>query len=176
MREIIGEKMDNIFAALGINPKETFKGCVGYWDDFSVWEITDEDFKILDDMTDEEFEKYTENYPWWRYAEGSVLGVPDHEFTVNGEKLIAWYDADRDKDLIEDFETEDEAEKEGGLEQYIATWHTTEFPHLLEYFCTELGASTEKNVSALATDLARYNNITISELFRKYGGSYHGNY
>lgn len=170
MKEIIGEKMSNIFAVLGINPKKTFNGHIGYWDDFSVWELTDEDFKTLDDMTDEEFEKYAENYPWWRYAEGSNQGVPDYEFTVNGEKLIAWYDADRDEDLIEDFKNEDEADQEGGLEQYIATWHETTFPTLTDYLCNELGATTERNVCALAVDLAKYNKITMAELFRKYGG------
>lgn len=170
MKEIIGENMGNIFAALDINPKETFNGRIGYWDKFTVWEINDEDFETLCNMTDEEFEKYSKDWPWWRYAEGSNQGVPYYEFTVNGEKLIAWYDIDRDKDLIEDFENEDEADQEGGLEQYIATWHTMEFPTLTEYLCSELGASTERNVCALAVDLAKYNNMTVAELFRKYGG------
>lgn len=170
MREIIGEHMHNVFDALGINPKETFKGNIGYWNDFSVWEISDEDFETLCNMSDRDFKKYSIDLPWWRYAEGSNQGVPDYGFTVNGEKLIAWYNADRDEDLIEDFENEDEADKEGGLEQYIATWHETTFPTLTDYLCSELGATTERNVCALAVDLAKYNNITMAELFRKYGG------
>lgn len=170
MKEIIGENMGNIFADLGINPKETFSGHIGYWNNFTVWEINDEDFEILCNMTDEEFKKYSQYLPWWRYAEGSNQGTPGYGFTVNGEKLIAWYNADRDEDLVEDFENEDEADKEDGLDQYIATWHTTEFPTLTEYLCSELGASTERNVCALAVDLAKYNDITMAELFRKYGG------
>ena len=40
-----------------------------------------------------------------------------------------------------------------------------------EYFCDELGASTGKNVCALATDLAKYNEMSIAKLFMIYGGS-----
>ena len=170
MREIIGEHMHNIFAVLGINPKETFKGHIGYWDEFAVWEVTDEEFEALDNMTDEDFDKHSEGLAWWRFAVGSNLGVPEDVFTINGEKIIAWYDEYRDEDLAADFEDEDEYEKECGLEAYIAAWHTTTYENLLEYFCNELGASTERNVCALAVDLAKYNNITVSELFRKYGG------
>ena len=170
MKEIIGERMNNVFAALGVTVNRTFKGRVGYWNEFSVWEISDKDFDVLCNMTDEEFKKYAKDLAWWRYADGSNQDAPDHEFTINGEKIIAWYDADRDEDLIEDFEDEDEVDKEGGLEAYIATWHTTSYDKLIDYLNSELGASTERNVCALAVDLAKYNNITVSELFRKYGG------
>ena len=50
-----------------------------------------------------------------------------------------------------------------------------EYKDLLEYFCEELGASTEKNVCALAVDLAKYNGLTLSELFKIYGGDTNGN-
>lgn len=45
-----------------------------------------------------------------------------------------------------------------------------EYDYLTEYMCDEIGASMEKNVCALAVDLARINNITMGELFTKYQG------
>ena len=41
---------------------------------------------------------------------------------------------------------------------------------LTEYMCNEIGASTEKNVCALAVDLARANGLTMARLFEIYEG------
>ena len=175
MREIIGENMKNIFIIQGINPKETFSGSIGYWPNLKVWEVDDVEYESLCNMTDEQFERWSEEGAWWRCAKGSNMGVPTHEFTINGEKIVAWYDDYIDKNLTEEFWYDvangDETDADGNLERYIAEWHTTDYRDLLEYFCEELGASTERNVCALATDLAKYNNMTMAELFRKYGGS-----
>lgn len=164
MKEILGNNLEQFFNT-EINGKRTYKG-----NRYEVWEISDETFNTICDMSEDKFVELAGEDAWWRGAEGSNQGIPDYVFTVNGEKLIAWYDTYRDKDLIEDFENEDEVDKEDGLEQYIATWHTTEFSTLTDYFCSELGASTERNVCALAVDLAKYNNMTIGELFAKYEG------
>lgn len=40
----------------------------------------------------------------------------------------------------------------------------------IAYLCDEIGASTEKNVCACTVDLAQQNNMTLSELFKKYLG------
>ena len=174
MKEIIGENMGNIFIALGINPKETCSDSIGHWPNFKVWELNDAEFDSLCGVTDEQFERWSEEGAWWRYAEGSNQGIPAHEFTINGEKIIAWYDDDRDQDIIEDFWYDvangSETDADGNLEKYIECWHPTDYENLLEYFCEELGASTERNVCALAMDLAKYNHMTVAELFRKYGG------
>ena len=45
-----------------------------------------------------------------------------------------------------------------------------EFQNLTEYLCDCVGASTEKNVCACAVDLAKYNGMTMAELFAKYEG------
>jgi len=44
------------------------------------------------------------------------------------------------------------------------------YDNLLQYFEYEIGATTEKNVTALAVDLAKYNNMNLGELFIKYQG------
>lgn len=175
MREIIGENLKTFLDNMSVRAVKTYSGNIGYWPHFEVWEMSEENYEKICGLTDEEYEKLAATDSWWRGANGSNMGVPTYEFTINGEKIIAWYDADWDKDLIEDFWHDvangDETDADGNLERYIAEWHTTDYRNLLEYFCEELGASTERNVCALATDLAKYNNITMAELFRKYGGS-----
>lgn len=47
-------------------------------------------------------------------------------------------------------------------------WH--KYVNLSEYLCDCIGASTGKNVCACVTDLAKYNDMTIAELFDKYEG------
>ena len=42
------------------------------------------------------------------------------------------------------------------------------YPDILTCFCDELGASVERNICALAAELARQNNMTMAELFDKY--------
>lgn len=172
MKEIIGENMGNIFIALGINPKETFSGSIGYWPDFKVWEVSDSELTELCDMTDEQFERWSEDDAWWRYAEGSNMGIADTAFEVNGFPIIAWRNQYRIYDLLKEWDDLSQTERAeySGFNDYCDTWLTKEYKDILEYFCDEFGASTERNVCALAKDLARYNNITMAELFRKYGG------
>lgn len=45
-----------------------------------------------------------------------------------------------------------------------------EFYDLLQYLCDEMGCSSPRNVCALTKDLAKYNNMKLSELFLKYQG------
>lgn len=172
MIEIIGENMDNIFIILGINPKETFSGSIGYWPNFKVWEISDAEFKELCSITDEQFERWSEADAWWRQSDGSIMGSPCYDFIINGHPIVAWRDHHWENRYREDWEylSKDEKSEYKDVDDYCDTWMITEYKDILDYFCEELGASTERNVCALATDLAKYNNITIAELFRKYGG------
>ena len=48
--------------------------------------------------------------------------------------------------------------------------YNIECDNLLSYLCDEVGASTFKNVCALTIDLAKYNNMKLSELFEIYQG------
>jgi hypothetical protein len=176
MKEIIGENMKNIFARFGIYPKETFSGSIGFWSDFKVWELDDAEFESLCNITEAQFERWSEEGAWWRYATGSNLGVPTNYFKVNSIEIKAWCGSYRD-DLYKDYfeESEEEQELYTGPDDYVAVNMPYEYKNLFEYFCEELGASTEKNVCALAVDLAKYNGLTLSGLFKIYGGDTNGN-
>lgn len=44
------------------------------------------------------------------------------------------------------------------------------FESLTEYLCYFIGASMPKNVVACVVDLAKFNNMKVSELMKKYEG------
>lgn len=144
-----------------LNPKK--KNDVHY----EVYEISKDDMKRLDSIFD-----WPDNYGWWRWAKGSNMGTPFDIFTVNGKELIAWGGAKRE-DLILDWADESNEEKAAyhySFKEYEETQYPYVYENLSSYMCNELGASTEKNVCALAVDLARANGMTMAQLFKTYEG------
>lgn len=147
MKEIL--VMGNIsedFKRLGIEVRKTYDG-----EDYGVCEVIEEEFKILCDEPDIEG---TWKDGGWRHCEGSNQGVPSDVTLINGKGLKVW---------LKKYEDEDEDEEDE--EEYVMT-----YSNLLEYMYDEVGASQPKNVCALAKDLAKYNGIKMSELFREYQG------
>ncbi|BCC54934.1 hypothetical protein BCJMU07_4284 [Bacillus cereus] len=133
---------------LGVNATRT------YGDEttsYQVYEVSDEDFKIL---SDDASKRDTDDGHWesggWRWCEGSNQGKPNDILLVNNKDLHCWAEP-----------VEDDQEEKPYFNEYI---------HLLEYLEMEKGCSSFKNVCALAKDLAKYNNMTMAELFRKYQG------
>lgn len=109
---------------------------------YEVWEVSDVLFKFMCAMSEEEFVEVAGENAWWRSSEGSILGIPNEYFSVNGECLIGWNRWDRE---------------------------TTRYTNLSEYLCDCVGVSQPKNVCACCMDLSKYNNMTMAELFEKYG-------
>ena len=172
MYEFIGENMGVVFETLDIPYMQGYSGNIGHWPNFGVYKILEQDFPKLCNIPDDEFEK---QFPdsWWRYAEGSNMGTPNCEFIINGCKIDAWQNEWYIDDLVEEHRRLpiDEQLEYDGVEDYIEENYTYKYPNLLEYFCDELGVSTERNVCALATDLAKYNEMSMAQLFKLYGGS-----
>ena len=169
MIEILGGNLASLFENAKLNGVCTYKGIPKKEFDitYEVWEVYEKDFKILCDMTEEMFESYCPN-GWWRYSKGSIMGFPCNEFTINNHSILAW-----------DGYSREHWEKDcrmclnpcgGTHEDWEYCYGGREYSTITEYLCEELGASTEKNVCALLTDLAKYNNMKMSELMRKYEG------
>lgn len=78
-----------------------------------------------------------------RAGGGSVLGVPDTKFIISGEEMVGW-------------------NTRGEYENF-------QYAKLTDYLCYGIGASQLKNVCACCVDLAKYNDMTMAELFEKYG-------
>lgn len=145
MKEILAGNMEQFFSN-EFNGKCMYKGNV-----YEVWEVSDELFDIMCDMSEEDFVKLAGEDAWWRCADGSVLGYPDTKGHINGHEILCW--------AGEPWEDEDEDDE---FEIYSSC--------LTNYLCDVIGASLPKNVCALAVDLAKYNNMTMGELFTKYEG------
>lgn len=172
MYEFIGENMGVVFDKLDIPYMQGYSGNIGYWPNFGVYKVLEQHFQKLCDIPDDEWAK---EFPesWWRYAEGSNMGTPNCEFVINGTKIDAWQNEWYVDDLVNEYHllSPEEQLKYNSVEEYVDENYRYKYSNLLEYFCDELGASTEKNVCALATDLAKYNEMNLARLFKIYGGS-----
>ena len=137
MIEILGYFLDKYFEG---EPEEIAK-CTYRGDQYEVWEICDSMFGYMDAQTEEEFEQEAGSGAWWRNADGSILGPPQAQAFIAGVPLKLWHEEERE-------------------------WKMR-YENLTDYFSNHLGVSSLKNVCAVATDLARYNDMTLGELFTK---------
>lgn len=142
------------FERLGVTLRQTYVG-----EDYSVCEVTEDEFKTLDNEPDIEG---TWQDGGWRYAEGSNQFTPNEKIKINGKEIIAWYDDSNDFDS--------EEEREEYLEEHDGIMPLEEYQDLLTYLCDEVGCSQPRNVCAVTIDLAKYNNVKLSELFKIYQG------
>lgn len=143
MVEILGSNLKRFFDIVDNPPKDaeiTYAGNSGGIN-YEVWEVSDELFKVMCSLSENEFTSLAGEDAWWRSSKGSVLGYPDSEFVVKGKTLRCWDMGRTGRD---------------------------EFTCLTEYLCDNVGASLPKNVCACAVDLAKYNDMKMSELFEVY--------
>lgn len=145
MKEILGNKLQKFFDIVDPHYSEAEITYSDYGR-YEVWEVSDKLFEEMCNMTEEKFEEMAGEEAWWRSSDGSNLGCPDTYFIVNDAELLAW-----DSPIY--------SSKKG---------HG--YSNLSEYLCECVGASLPKNVCALATDLAFYNDMKMSELFEIYEG------
>lgn len=160
MIEILGAELDKVFEELKISAKKTYELKNKSWEYceiYQVWEISDEDFIKLCSMTEDEWK---DDWGWWRSSEGSNMGSVNHRYNINNHYIYAWDGYSR-----EEFELENKK-----LSSNDKWFRDRKYKNLLEYLCDEIGVSTEKNVTAVAIDLAKQNNISMGELFKKYQG------
>lgn len=144
MVEILGKNLKQFFDIIDNPPNGAEITYAG--DRYEVWEVSDELFVKICDMSEEEFVEIAGEDAWWRSSTGSVIGIPDAEFDVNGNNLVAW-----DSPIYE-------SKKDNKYE------------NLSDYLCHCVGVSQPRNVCACAMDLSKYNDMTMGELFEKYEG------
>lgn len=141
MKEILAQNLQSLFNNTYLHGECTYKG-----NKYEVWEVSDEDFETICNMPDDDFMKICPG-GLRRSSEGSNMSVPFLDININHKKILAW-------------------PKLGEYGRYSKySWDS-----LLEYFCEAIGASSPQNVCALAVDLAIYNDMKMSELFKIYEG------
>ena len=129
---------------------------------YQVWCVDQSDFDRLCVVPDEDWK---DDWGWWRYCEGcNLVGSMTYEFTVNGKPMIGFFNEGRYSDFVERQEDKSAEDWEHNEEENFPTVYKS----LTEYLCEHIGASTEKNVCAIAVDLAKMNHMTMAELFDAY--------
>lgn len=145
MKEILGGNLKRFFNVID---NEYNDAEITYANDrYEVWKVSNGLFKDMCDMTEEKFVELAGEDAWWRQSEGSSLGAPYEKNIVNGHKLISW---------------------SKGYFDCEASRRSKKYESLSDYLCNCVGASQPRNVCALAMDLAKYNGMTMGELFKKY--------
>lgn len=145
MKEILGNNLKPFFDLIDRNCNQADIAYAG--NKYEVWEVSDELFTKMCDMTEEQFVELAGEDAWWRSSDGSNLWAEDiTKFRVNNENMIGW------KSPIYKYK------------------RRRKYENLSEYLSDCIGISQPKNVCACAVDLARVNDMTMGELFSKYGG------
>lgn len=143
----------------------------------NVFEISEEEFYKMDDYEDEysihfdneEHPLWKKEWGWYRYAEGCVLErrEPTIHANINGNELVVWYDSDAMRDDINDWREEEEY-KDEPTQNLMAYWiaEHCNYSDLFSYCSDMWGASTEKNITAIAVGLAKMNKMSLADLFK----------
>lgn len=150
MVEILGKNLKQFFDTIDTPPNDAEITYAG--NRYEVWEVSDELFEKMCNMTEEEFIGIVDDGAWWRSSEGSNLGYPDEITVVNGSELICW-----SKERV--YPSYDSIPKE-----------MLDYENLSDYLCNCIRVSQPRNVCACAMDIAKYNDMTMGELFEKYEG------
>lgn len=153
MVEILGKNLKQFFDTIDNSPNNAEITYAG--DRYEVWEVSDELFAKMCDMSEEEFVGIAGEDAWWRQSKGSNLGYPDSTISVNDRNLKCW---SRENDCYYSYRSQ-------GKEMI-----RKKYKSLSDYLCNCVGVSLPRNVCACAMDLAKYNDMTMSELFEKYEG------
>lgn len=145
--EILGHRLKNFFDAFDNPPDKAEITYAG--NRYEVWTVDKELFDKMCDMTEEEFFELAGEEAWWRSSNGSNLwSLETGIIEINDKEMTGWVEKPYEKNV----------------------WHGLSYKSLTEYLCNFVDVSMPKNVCACAMDLAKYNDMTMSELFEKYEG------
>lgn len=145
MKEILGDNLKQFFDVVDKscdNAEITYAG-----NDYEIWQVSDSLFEKMCNIEEDEFYRIAGEDAWWRYSDGSNLKTVSNvaDFIVNGKLML-------------------------GFDSRISEKAGSSYKNLTEYLCECVGASLPKNVCACAVDIAKFNGITMGELFDVYQG------
>lgn len=167
MIEILGNNLEEAFKELKIVAKRTFKGDSD--SEFAeVWALDDANFETLCNVSEEDW-KYT--YGWWRHAEGANINEVGNvvKMRINDIEIKAYYCPTFLQDFIDEC-MEEEPEEYTKEELKCAFFDACIYSNFTEYCSTQWQVSNLMNVTAIAIETAKLNEISLSELMSKYQG------
>lgn len=167
MIEILtGSGFDKAVRSLGLVATRTYERNIKspFDDYFEVWEILNADFDRLCNINEDNWKK---EWGWWRQASGSIMATPNKVYEINGYRIIAWDGIERDSfklNYCKDCIDRKEGTCEATQKDVDFCSGTRKYDNLFVYLECEIGVTAYRNICALATDLAKYNNMKLSEL------------
>lgn len=149
-----------------------------YREDYQVWLLSKDDF---DNICAIDADDWKDDWGWWRHCPGSNMGSPLNEYIIRGRKIVAWDGIKRELYFQTCLKCPDYYRHCGehyspnnacfaSYEEQAFCLGPREYKDIIDYFNNEIGVSTEKNICALSIHLAQINDLTLSELFKKYLG------
>lgn len=88
MKEILGGNLKLFFDLMDKNCDSADITYAG--NKYEVWEVSDELFTKMCDMTEEQFVELAGEDAWWRSSDGSIFLAPYERNYVHGHDLISW--------------------------------------------------------------------------------------
>lgn len=172
---LAGAEFSNAVKALGL----TSAKCTYHYqpepnsfcEDYQVWELSKSEFDFICNIKEQDWK---DNWGWWRHNGGYNGGSADTDFIVNGEPMLGFPNVERSEFYAEECEHCPEFCNNGDCgateEDRDECYGSRTYTDLLSYIHNELNLSTETNVCAVCIGLAYYNQITLTEVFKKYLG------
>lgn len=138
-------------------------------EEYQVWRLSRKSYNKMLDIPGDDWE---EGWGWWRWAKGSNLFPDLTEFTVHEQPLLGFIGYKRQQwmEECEDCLDYHHGDCPADPEDIDECYGPRVFKDLCDYVWNEVGATSERNFTAVCVDLAKYNKITLGELFRKYLG------
>lgn len=157
--EIIGSggihTLTKLFESLGVNASKTYQSMYSVIDEWQVWELTEDQYKLLCSVPED---KLAETEGHWMKPYPSVIGSAIKRYNINGYYLLG-----------HDGMLRTEMEKVNRTVSKEERWsRPRKYRTLLEYIRTELNFNSEKDICNAFFELAKQNNMKISELLSKY--------
>lgn len=176
---LAGDGIENAFKELGIEATRTYKGVMPpddgmyHGEEYEVWMLSELDYNKITDISEYDW-KYA--WGWWRSSKGSnICTEPVHKMIVHGHEIEVYYNKERfdsyienflEDDYIADFDSCDDAMDALGINYWEDECQYKDF---FEYCSKQWGATTERNVCAIAMETAKLNDMLMGELLSLVG-------
>ena len=151
MLEVLGKNLKKFFD--NVDQNYTDAEIVYANDRYEVWLVTDKLFDRMCNMTEKEFRELSNrDDAWMRSSDGCNLNWRKKgDFTVNNKAMTGW----KNKSWQDDDKGYNNCQT---------------YSDLSEYLSQHVGVTEPRHICACAVDLAKYNDMTLGELFKNYEG------
>lgn len=162
MIEILGNNLATLFQKTSLIGINTYKD-----ENLEVWEVEINTFVKICELTDKDFKELCDK-AWWGYVKGSNIVNPVSDFIINDKPIKAWvkYSIDEIRETAcvwceRCLKTDNEIMK-------CNICNDNKFDNLKQYFTLTWDISRERDLIALILELAKVNNIKVSDLLKRY--------